>query len=230
MVIAIVPAAGCGRRLDATLKKQYLLLDGVPIVVRTLAVFQRHPLVDQIFLVVPHDERAFCQREMVSAHHLTKVVQVVSGGAERQDSVANGLAACMAQADDIVVIHDGVRPFLSADTLSNAIEAATAYGAAVVGVPVKDTVKEVCEGTICSTPARERLWLAQTPQAFRAAVLHDAYEQAARTAVRATDDASLVELAGYKVHMVLGSYRNIKITTLEDLIVARALLRAKKER
>ena len=96
----------------------------------------------------------------------------------------------------------------------------------MVGVPVKDTVKEVYDGTICSTPARERLWLAQTPQAFRASVLRDAYEQAARTAVRATDDASLVELSGHEVHMVRGSYRNIKITTLEDLIVARALLGA----
>ena len=125
-----------------------------------------------------------------------------------------------------VVVHDGVRPFLSAETLSDVIGAAAAYGAAVAGVPVKDTVKEVRDGTICATPARERLWLAQTPQAFRAAVLRDAYEQAARTAVRATDDASLVELSGYKVHMVRGSYRNIKITTPEDLIVARALLGA----
>lgn len=229
-VIVLIPAAGMGRRMQAAHNKQYLLLDGIPILAHTLALFNNHPLVDHIYVVSPVDEIPFCRREIVSRLAFDKVREVVAGGEERQDSVRNGLRSCDAQADDIVLIHDGVRPLFPARCLPEVIETTARVGACVVGMPVKDTIKEVDDHLICATPDRGRLWQAQTPQGFRYALIRDAHERALADDWRGTDDASLVERLGLPVAMVAGSYRNIKITTPEDLILAEALLRTDEER
>jgi 2-C-methyl-D-erythritol 4-phosphate cytidylyltransferase len=220
----LVPAAGSGRRMGASLNKQYLLLAGEPILARTLTVFERHPQVTGIFVIAPPDEVAFCRTEIVDRFGLSKVREVVAGGAERQDSVRNGLLACGAAAEEIILIHDGVRPFLAAGVIDQVIAAAREVGGCVVGVPVKDTIKEVELNRVAGTPDRRRLWQAQTPQAFPFRIITEAHEAARRDGFRGTDDASLVERLGGAVAMVEGSYRNIKITTPEDLVLARAFL------
>ncbi|NIQ92860.1 MAG: 2-C-methyl-D-erythritol 4-phosphate cytidylyltransferase [Desulfuromonadales bacterium] len=222
--IALIPAAGMGRRMQAGINKQYLHLGGRPILAHTLALFDGHPRVDRIIVISPAEEIDFCRTEVVERFGFAKVRAVVAGGAERQDSVRNGLQAASAGADDIVLVHDGVRPLLPPALIDAAIDTAGRDGACIVGVPVKDTVKNVENGTVVATPDRRRLWLAQTPQAFRFALLDEAYRRAASEGYAGTDDASLVERLGHPVAMVEGSYRNIKITTPEDLILARAFL------
>lgn len=223
-VIVLIPAAGMGRRMQASLNKQYLALDERPILAHTLSLFDEHPRVDHIYVISPVDEIAFCRREVVERYGFRKVRGVIAGGSERQDSVRNGLRACKASDDDIVLIHDGVRPFFPPGLLEVVIDTASRVGGCVVGVPVKDTIKEVEDGMILGTPERGRLWQAQTPQGFRYALIHDAHEQALFEGWRGTDDASLVERLGLPVAMLEGSYRNIKITTPEDLVLARAFL------
>lgn len=223
-VTVLVPAAGSGRRMGTSLSKQYLALAGQPIVARTLSVFERHPGVARILLIAPSDEVAFCRTEIVERFGFTKVREVVAGGAERQDSVRFGLLACGAAEDEIVLIHDGVRPFLSTAVIDQVIASAGQVGGCVVGVPVKDTIKEIEGGRIAGTPDRRRLWQAQTPQAFPFRIILQAHESAWREGFRGTDDASLVERLGLPVAMIEGSYRNIKITTPEDLVLARAFL------
>jgi 2-C-methyl-D-erythritol 4-phosphate cytidylyltransferase len=162
---------------------------------------------------------------VVARYGFAKVAEVVAGGAERQDSVRHGLLACAAAEADVVLIHDGVRPFFDPGRIDAVAATAARVGGCVVGVPAKDTVKEVRDGLIRRTPDRAGLWLAQTPQAFRFGVIRDAHEQAWREGFRGTDDASLVERLGQPVAMLEGSYRNIKITTPEDLVVAEAFLK-----
>jgi 2-C-methyl-D-erythritol 4-phosphate cytidylyltransferase len=225
-VIVLVPAAGLGRRMRTTLNKQYLALDDRPILAHTLALFDGHPSVDHLYVISPADEIPFCRREVVRRFGFDKVRDVIAGGEERQDSVRNGLRACNAHEDDIVLIHDGVRPFFPVERLPEVIGTAARIGGCVVGMPVKDTIKEVADGRILGTPERGRLWQAQTPQAFPCRVLREAHERALAEGWRGTDDASLVERLGLPVAMIEGSYRNIKITTPEDLILARAFLAA----
>lgn len=225
-VIVLIPAAGMGRRMGARSNKQYLLLGEKPILAHTLALFDSHPLVDRIYVLSPADEIDYCRCEVVERYGFTKVAGVVAGGAERQDSVANGLAACGAEEQDIVLVHDGVRPFFPAELIPQVVATAVRVGGAVVGVQAKDTIKEVEAGLIQSTPDRSRLWQAQTPQAFSYRTLRHAYDSAAAHSFRGTDDASLVERLGLPVAMVAGDYRNIKITTPEDLLLARAFLEA----
>lgn len=221
-VIVLIPAAGQGRRMGTAVSKQYLSLADRPILAHTLALFDSHPLIDAIYLLVPAADCADCRRDIVERYGFAKVRAVVAGGAERQQSVANGLQACAAAADDIVLVHDGVRPFFPAQLLEEVIATARRVGGCVVGVPVKDTVKTVVDGRITGTPERSRLWLAQTPQAFPFAVLERAYAQAQAEGFSGTDDAALVERLGLPVAMLAGDYRNIKITTPEDLLLARA--------
>jgi 2-C-methyl-D-erythritol 4-phosphate cytidylyltransferase len=227
-VIALIPAAGCGSRFGAGVRKQFLSLGGRPVLVRTLEIFQNHPLIDKIFLVVPAEETDYCREEIVAGHGRAKVTGLVTGGAERQDSVRNGLAACGAGPDDILVIHDGVRPLFPAHRLAEVVRVARLSGACVAGVPVKDTLKEVSGGVIRATPDRGRLWQAQTPQAFRFDLIRNAHDAALADGVRATDDAALVERLGVAVHMVAGDYCNLKITTPEDLLLAQAVLTARE--
>lgn len=226
-VIALIPAAGMGKRMGAGINKQYLLVAGIPIVAHTIAVFDSSPLVDEIYVISPLDEIPYCRSEVVDAHGFAKVRAIVPGGAERQHSVLNGLRAVVSPADDdVVLIHDGVRPFVTTEIIERAIETARQTDGALVAVPVKDTIKVVVDGTIRETPPRENLWQAQTPQAFRYGVIRDAHERAATDGFLGTDDTSLVERLGKEVKVVMGDYRNIKITTPEDLILAEAFQQA----
>lgn len=223
-VIALIPAAGMGSRMQAGINKQYLQLGDRPLLAHTLAVFDRHPAVDRIVVVVPAVEIDYCQRTVIEACGCTKVTAVVAGGAERQDSVRLGLDACGDLDDDLVLIHDGARPFLAAEQIDAVLAAARSEGAALLGVPAKDTIKEVASGRVVGTPERGSLWQAQTPQAFRLGLIRMAHRRALNDGFHGTDDAALVERLGQPVAMVPGSYRNLKVTTPEDLLLAQALL------
>lgn len=224
-VIVLIPAAGTGSRMRAAVNKQYLTLADRPILAHTLKLFDTHPAVDRIHVISPAAEIDQCRSKVVERFSFTKTCSIIAGGAERQDSVRNGLLGCGAANDDIVLIHDGARPFFSPDLISEVVRVASEVGACLVGVPVKDTIKEVTAGLVSGTPDRNRLWQAQTPQAFRFALIRDAHERATRDGFRGTDDASLVERLGRPVAMIEGNYRNIKITTPEDLILAEAFLK-----
>lgn len=225
-IFALIPAAGMGKRMGAGTNKQYLALDGMPILAHTLKVFQDAPFVEGIYLITPEPEIPYCTSDVVERYGFSKVRAVVAGGAERQYSVHNGLKAMQEAADDdLVLIHDGVRPFVNAGLLQQAADVADRFGGALVAVPVKDTVKIVRGGVVTATPPREELWLAQTPQAFRYGMIRLAYEAAAAAGFLGTDDASLFERQGWPLHIVSGDYRNIKITTPEDMVLAEAFLK-----
>ncbi|MBI5484073.1 MAG: 2-C-methyl-D-erythritol 4-phosphate cytidylyltransferase [Deltaproteobacteria bacterium] len=224
--IALIPAAGMGKRMGASINKQYLLLDGLPIVARTISVFEKSPLIDAIYLVIPADEIPYCREHVVEACGFKKVVAIVPGGKERQNSVMNGLNAMRAVVadNDVILIHDGVRPLVTEAMLCESIEVASRRDGALVAVPVKDTIKSVRDGVVQDTPLRENLWQAQTPQAFRFGLIHAAHLAAEADGFTGTDDASLIERRGGEVCIVRGDYRNIKITTPEDLVLAEAFL------
>ena len=228
---ALVPAAGMGKRMGASQNKQYLLLQGKPILARTLQTFQDSQLVDGIILIIPAEERDYCQREVVDRYRLTKVLEIVAGGAERQYSVMNGLLALRRYAvdEDIILIHDGVRPFIDEALLHQVVELAACGVGALVAVPAKDTIKIVRNNTVVDTHQRSELWQAQTPQGFRFDLIFTAHQRAADEAFLGTDDCSLLERCQLPVQVVRGSYRNIKITTPEDLLVAEQFLTASEE-
>ncbi len=223
--LAIIPAGGAGRRMGGPVPKQYLPLAGLPVLVHTLLAFQSSPAVAEIFLVVPGGDVPEVREEIVAGHSLTKVTLVLAGGAERQDSVRNALAHVRDE-HGIILVHDGVRPFVSGELICRAVTAADQYGAVTVGVPVKDTVKEVnATGGVVKTVPREGLWLTQTPQAFQRQVILAAYEKAGREGFFGTDDASLVERTGTPVRMIPGENDNIKLTTPEDFVLGEVILR-----
>lgn len=222
--VALIPAAGMGRRMGASINKQYLLLAGKPILAHTLELFQRADFIDEICLVVPAEEIEYCRIHVVERYGIEKVGRIVAGGNERQYSVLNGLRSLDCGDDDVVLIHDGVRPFVPLSVVQRSVEMALEHDGALVAVPVKDTVKIVKDAFVTSTPARKALWLAQTPQTFRYRVIRSAHERAETEGFIGTDDASLLERIGKKVHVVIGDYRNIKITTPEDLILAEAFM------
>lgn len=228
---ALIPAAGMGKRMGATVNKQYLQLGGLPILAHTLAVFQQCPQISGICLVSPADEIAFCRDQVVAAHGFTKVIDIVPGGRERQNSVMNGLKALKryAAGDDVVLIHDGVRPFITPELLQESIAIAQANDGALVAVQAKDTIKTVRDGIVQDTPDRSTLWQAQTPQSFRFSLIFDAHQSAEEAGFIGTDDSSLVERRRGRVRIVPGDYRNIKITTPEDLILAEAFLAASRQ-
>jgi len=216
-VAAIIPAAGQGKRMGTSVSKSYMEILGRPLLAYTLDKYQNHPLITEILLVVQAKDIEYCRNDIVGKYGFNKVKKIIAGGAERQDSVANGLAA-LDPGVEWVLVHDGARPLIDGQTISQAVETAWACGAAVVGVPVKDTIKVVDDNlTVQGTPERQSLWIAQTPQVFRRDILEEAYRQAALDGWMGTDDASLVERLGVKVQVVRGRYDNIKITTPEDL-------------
>lgn len=222
--VAIIPAGGTGRRMGGEIPKQYLLLAGTPILVHTLGAFQSSPLIDEMILAVPEGDIAEVRQGVVESYGFSRVRCVLAGGRERQDSVKKALAHLGGE-DGVVVIHDGVRPFVTADLIERAVAAAKKFGAASVGLPVRDTVKEVdAAGRVSRTVPREGLWLTQTPQAFRKEVILRAYEQALADGFYGTDDASLVERTGTPVHMIPGDPENIKVTTPEDLLQGEKIL------
>lgn len=223
MVSVIFPAAGAGRRMKADRNKVLLELSGVPILLRTLRRFSAVPAVAELIVVVAKDEIAFVEGMLEKAQGL-KPWRVVQGGAERQYSIANGMAHLAADAD-IVLVHDAARPLVSLAAIEAVIFAAREKGAAIAAVRAKNTIKVVGEdGRVEATPSRASLWEVQTPQGFRREILQRAYEKAAQDGFLGTDDASLVERIGEAVFVVESDYGNLKITTPEDLWMAEALL------
>lgn len=207
--------------------KPYLEILGRPLLCYTLDTLQNNALIATVILICYKDEVAFCRREIVEKYGYSKVKAVVEGGRERQDSVLCGLHV-LSEEIQWVVIHDGVRPLLSPAVLTLALDTAFHKGPVVVGVPAKDTVKKIRpDFTIQETPERHSMWLIQTPQVFPKDVLLQAYSEAVKYGWRGTDDASLVERIGVPVHVVQGEYKNIKVTTPEDLIYVEEMLRKK---
>lgn len=222
-VSAIIASAGYGRRMGLRDRKQYIHIGGIPVLAHTISVFQRHNSIESIILVVPEDDIGFCKREIVERYSFKKVKDIVAGGKERQDSIRNGLSAI--SGSGIVVIHDGVRPFVTDGMVEGVIKVALEHGAAVTGVPVRETTKRVSDdGWIVETVDRENLWLIQTPQAFDIGWIRDAHTMASQQGVFSTDDSGLVEWMGKRVKVVEGSVFNIKITTRDDLMLAEALI------
>jgi len=222
-VSAIIVAAGQGTRMNMDKKKQYIEINGERVLSRTIRAFQDSDLVDEIILVVNGDEILFCKNEIIEANSLNKVHSIVAGGYDRQESVYNGLRE-VNSASNIVLIHDGARPFIDESTIENCVDGAINYEAACAAIPVKDTVKTADkDGFIAFTLDRSTLWAVQTPQAFVYHLIIEAHEKAKLEGFRGTDDAVLVEKLGKKVKLVMGSYNNFKITTQEDLVFAEAL-------
>ncbi len=224
-VTAIVLAAGSGRRMNSNVHKQYMMLAGKPVLYYALKVFEESDVTD-IVLVTGAGEEEYCRKEIVERYGIRKVHAIVEGGKERYHSVYEGIKA--AEGTDYVLIHDGARPLVTADIIARSIKAAQKNHACVVGMPVKDTIKIVGEdGFAKETPKRSALWQIQTPQSFSYALIADAYEKVIASGdTMVTDDAMVLEkVTGQKVRVIEGSYRNIKITTPEDLMVAEAYLK-----
>jgi 2-C-methyl-D-erythritol 4-phosphate cytidylyltransferase len=238
-VIVVIPAAGLGTRMSAApgdksrkpaATKQFAELQGVPILLRTLRSFAELSEVTELRVALRKNEieafRERLQREFPEV--LAKKTVLLEGGEHRQQSVANALAGVSASADDIVLVHDAVRPFVTAEMIHEVIEASRKYGAAIAAIPAIDTVKQVertAEGALVkATIPREKVVMAQTPQGFRYEVLKKAFDEAAADGFIGTDEASLVERSGHAVAVVMGSPRNIKITTPADLDLAEFYL------
>jgi 2-C-methyl-D-erythritol 4-phosphate cytidylyltransferase len=226
MNAAIIVAAGQGIRMGAPVRKQYLSLDGSPILSHTLRVFDRSPDIHHIYLVVPEGDMAFCRQSVLPPAALQKPLTLVPGGEARQDSVWNGLMA-VGDLDGVVAIHDGVRPFVTQDQLAACIRDAIRHGACILGIPATDTLKTVsADGIISGTLDRKNIWLAQTPQVFQYDLIRKAHERARKAGMTGTDDAMLLEKTlGTRINILPGSRNNIKITTPEDLFLAQALLK-----
>jgi 2-C-methyl-D-erythritol 4-phosphate cytidylyltransferase len=232
-VVVIIPAAGLGTRMSSasgapkSKSKQFFELQGTPILIHTLRKFAACDAVSEIVVALRKNETAGFQK-LIEAEKLGKTLRIVEGGEHRQNSVANALAEIKAAADDIVLVHDAVRPFVDQETIVNVIEAVKKYDAAIAGVPAIDTVKQVdrtADGAVViATVPRERMVLAQTPQGFRFGVLKKAFDEATADGFMGTDEASLIERAGGAVHVVMGSPRNMKITTPADLELAEFFL------
>jgi 2-C-methyl-D-erythritol 4-phosphate cytidylyltransferase len=224
-VVAVIPSAGGGRRFGSSVQKQFLTLAGKPLLVHTLEPFQRSPWIQEILLVVPQEWVDKILDSIVRPYGLTKVKNAVAGGAQRQDSVRLGLEA-LGPVWDVVVIHDGARPFITQDLIARCVQETLIHGATLLGVPAVDTIKEVdSTGRVQNTLNRERLWMVQTPQSFRYKLALRAHQDARDAAVTGTDDASLVERLGHEVRVLMGSYDNIKVTTPRDLILGEAIIR-----
>ncbi|WP_265446590.1 2-C-methyl-D-erythritol 4-phosphate cytidylyltransferase [Acetivibrio straminisolvens] len=223
-VSAVVVAAGKGTRMNMDINKQYIKVGGIPVLARTLKVFEDCPLIDEVVLVVNNNDMFYCKENVVEAYGLKKVKMLVAGGAQRQDSVYNGLLQVNSESD-IIIIHDGARPFINEEIIENCIEAAKEYGASTAAVPVKDTIKSAdSEGFAKETLERSTLWAIQTPQAFLRDIIMKAHKKASDEGFYGTDDTVLAERMGIRTKLVMGSYNNIKITTREDLTFAEALI------
>lgn len=223
---AIVLAAGKGTRMNSKIQKQFLEVEGKPVIYYSLKCFQESPLIRDIILVTGEESLSYCKEEIVKRFGFSKVKKVTAGGKERYDSVYTGLCAC--DNTDYVLIHDGARPFVTEEMLERTCLSVKETGACVVGMPAKDTIKISDRNKMVeSTPAREKVWLVQTPQAFRYSLIKESYESIrCKDMSGITDDAMIVEQErGVKVALVHGSYENLKITTPEDLIIAEAFLR-----
>ncbi|MBC8287231.1 MAG: 2-C-methyl-D-erythritol 4-phosphate cytidylyltransferase [Nitrospinae bacterium] len=220
-VCAIIPAGGQGTRMGGAVPKQFQALRGKPILHYTLKTFQESGLVDSLVLVVPEKELENTRADWLE--HPPIVKQVVMGGEKRQDSVFNGYQALPADTD-IVLVHDGVRPFLSKEMIQETIHVAEKFGAAITAIPVNDTIKQIdASGKVQRTVEREGLWRIQTPQAFRYDLLGEAFRNAERDSFYGTDEGALIEYLGQEVRVVDGSEWNLKITRPEDLVLGESI-------
>lgn len=224
---AVVLAAGSGRRMGTKVHKQYLLMGGKPVLYYSLDTFQKSELIDEIILVCGSGEEEYCRHEIVEQYGLTKVGKIIPGGAERYNSVWNGLQETK---DGYVYIHDGARPFVDDEMIARAYECVSESHACVAGMPSKDTVKIADETqTVQQTPDRNRVWIVQTPQVFETELIRRAYDLLMKKeTINVTDDAMVAEqMLGCPVRLFYGSYENIKITTPEDLEIAEIFLERK---
>ncbi|MFI3214733.1 MAG: 2-C-methyl-D-erythritol 4-phosphate cytidylyltransferase [Eubacteriales bacterium] len=228
--VAIVLAAGQGKRMNSDVAKQYLNLQGKPILFYALDVFEKS-FIDEVVLVVGADEVSYCKKEIVEKYNFQKVTKIVAGGKERYHSVVAGLGEILET--DYIFIHDGARPFINQEILLRGLEQVKENQACVIGMPTKDTIKIADEdGWIDGTPNRSLIWMIQTPQIFSYSLIKEAYgklmeeeNNLQNQGIQITDDAMVVELlTNHKVKLVEGSYSNIKITTPEDLKIAEVFL------
>ena len=220
---AIIVAAGFGKRMHSAVAKQYLELKGKSILAHTITAFEKSDIIDYIVVVTGKDEVDLVNKNIIKRYEFKKVSAVIPGGEQRQDSVLKGLNNIMPNTD-VILIHDGVRPFVSGDVIKRVYNDALMYGAAVASVPVKNTIKIAdSEGFISSTPERQFLYSAQTPQGFKTSIIKEAYKKAYEDGFMGTDDCMLVEKYQCKVKLTMGEYENIKITTPEDMDIALAI-------
>jgi 2-C-methyl-D-erythritol 4-phosphate cytidylyltransferase len=224
----LIVAAGKGQRMGGRVKKQFISLGGMPLLLYTLKAFEEFKKIEHIYLVLDEGDFEYCKGEIIQKYGIKKVVQIVSGGHRRQDSVWNGLKAMEGHCD-MVIVHDGVRPFVSPGTLKRLMAAMKDHQAVVTAIPTRDTIKRVDgAGNVVDTLQRDVLFQIQTPQGFRYDVIKEAYERALREGAEGTDDAYFVERMGIQVKVIEGSSFNIKITTPEDIALANWILRAGK--
>lgn len=223
IVSAVIVAAGKSTRMNSSINKQYIEVCGLPVLARTINAFEDCKLVDEIILVVNQNDIIYCKKNIIDVYDFTKVTQIVGGGNTRQQSVLKGLNS-VNKNSEVVLIHDGARPFIEQGIIIESILTASNFGAACVAVPVKDTIKKSGEeGFVKETVPREKLWAIQTPQVFKHSLIKEAHRQAVIDSFDGTDDSILVERLGLPVKLVMGSYDNIKITTQEDLIISEAI-------
>ncbi|SVA62021.1 uncharacterized protein METZ01_LOCUS114875 [marine metagenome] len=218
---AIIPAAGRGKRIGASVPKQFLEIQGKPLLHHTLTVFASCKLIDYVVLVMPRADVDEMGEDWLNKYEIVR--EVVVGGEQRQDSVYNGFNS-LEEGTDIVVVHDGVRPFTTPQMIIATVEAAQQHGAAITAIPVSDTVKQAADGFVKQTVSRDGLWRVQTPQAFQCGLLQQAFKKAKKDSYYGTDEGSLVEYLGERVKIVPGSELNIKITRKEDLVLGESLL------
>lgn len=219
----VVVAAGRGKRMGASTNKQFLNINNKPVLYYALKTFSNSKLIDGIIIVCPDNGVDYCKKEIVEKYKINKVLKIVTGGEERQDSVYNGLKAI--EDCEIVLIHDGVRPFVTNDIIKNGIKYAKLYGACTCGITSKDTIKiKNKEGFSSETPDRNTVFLVQTPQCFKYDLIMDCHQKLLEESIKVTDDTTVVEHYGHKVYLYEGSHRNIKITTPEDLHIAEKIV------
>lgn len=221
----VIPAAGQGKRMGAGKNKLLLEIDGLPVYIHTLNVFEKDEACERIFLAINPDDQAEIKQQL-AREGIRKVAALIPGGKERQDSIYNVLKQM--ETEGIVLVHDAARPFVDRLLIHSLVSAAEQNGAAILAVPVKDTVKKAAGFMVQETVDRASLWAVQTPQAFRMPILLEAYRKAEDSQFLGTDDASLVERLGHKVFIQEGSYDNIKLTTPEDLYFAEAIIKKRR--
>lgn len=224
----IIVAAGKSRRMNSTVSKQFIFIGGKPILAYTIDAFEKSSLIDKIVLVIDEAEIEKCKKIIVNKYNYKKLMKIVPGGKERQNSVFNGLKVLPSETN-LVAIHDGARFLITPDIIDRAVRDAYNSNGVIVAMPIQDTIKETNSNKIISkTFNRDRLWAAQTPQVFPYSIIMKAHEKAREDNFLGTDDASLVERLGYEVDIVRGSVENIKITTNFDLILAEIILNKRK--
>ncbi|MCK4376854.1 MAG: 2-C-methyl-D-erythritol 4-phosphate cytidylyltransferase [Actinomycetia bacterium] len=224
----IIVAAGKSRRMNSTVSKQFIFIGGKPILAYTIDAFEKSSLIDKIVLVINEAEIEKCKKIIVNKYNYKKLMKIVPGGKERQNSVFNGLKVLPSETN-LVAIHDGARFLITPDIIDRAVRDAYDSNGVIVAMPIQDTIKETNSNKIISkTFNRDRLWAAQTPQVFPYSIIMKAHEKAREDNFFGTDDASLVERLGYEVDIVRGSVENIKITTNFDLILAEIILNKRK--